>query len=87
MTAKVFGITNKESAKACTPNFALPLADFLISPLKWAWAAISNEPAPGINDLSSNAFLIDLNPSLIASEIWAMVWLFGPIEKGKKLKN
>ena len=41
--------------------------------------AISKAPAPGITHLSSIAFLTALNPSLIASLIYAIVCSLGPL--------
>lgn len=41
-------------------------------------AITSKAPAPGTREPSSNAFLIALRPSLMASLVWVRVCLYGP---------
>mmetsp|Transcript_17526 Transcript_17526/g.29379 ORF Transcript_17526/g.29379 Transcript_17526/m.29379 type:complete len:278 (+) Transcript_17526:260-1093(+) len=76
-SARVLGIIIRASAKACTPSLALPVTACLRRS-SMRQAAISKEPAPGTNILSSRAPFTARRPSRTASLIWSMVCLLGP---------
>ena len=73
-TARVFGIINMASAKACTPRRALPFT-FSLNFCSSSWAAISKAPAPGTTALSSIAFFTARRPRWeVGVGAWHYIW-------------